>query len=75
MTRPSCAMCSSVGRMVPSKTRLVASKTAVSRFDSVSSGPTMRKFVGFSLTMSRSSAPATRVAWFISAAGFLTSTA
>ena len=46
MTRPVGAWCSSVARISPIQTRSVASKTASSRLDDVSSGPTRRKVDG-----------------------------
>ena len=69
------AMFSSVGRIVPVKTRSVTSKTASRRFELVSSGPTIRKFRGFSSMMSRRKPPAIRVASASSVPGFFTSIA
>ena len=75
MTRPPGARCSSVGRVSAIQTRSVASKTASSRFDAVSSGPKIRNVLGLLRMTSRSHVPSTRVASLVAVAGDATSTA
>ena len=75
MTRPSGESASSVGSISASHARPVASKTALRRLESVSSGPNSRKFVGFFAITSRRNTPRTRVASAVSVPGRETSTA
>ena len=55
-------------------TRDVTERTSPSRFDSVSSGPKSRKFVGLRMTTSRRKRPSTLVASLDAVAGRSTST-
>ena len=75
ITRPSGARWLSPGMISPSKTRFVASNTASSRLDDVSSGPISRKFDGLALITSRSQVPSTRVDSARTPPGLGTSTA
>ena len=75
MTRPSGARWSSPGRRRGCHARSVASKTAFSRLDAVSSGPMIRNVYGFARMTSRRNAPSTRVASLEVRAGASTVTA
>ena len=77
ITPPSGERCSSVGRSGSTRTRSVASKSAPSRFDAVSSGPITRKFLlsALSFITSRKNCPITRVASASTVAGLGTATA
>jgi len=74
MTRPWGARWSSVSRTGSAHVRSVASNTGPSRFDAVSSGPTMRNDRGLARTTSRSQAAATFVASLIVEPGRSTAT-
>ena len=64
-----------MGSSSASHARGLASNTACSRFDAVSSGPNRRNVSGFARITSRSISPSTRVASLVVVPGDGTSTA
>ena len=77
MTRPSGARWSSPSRRSAIQARSVASKSALSRLEAVSSGPKTRKLASPALARmtSRSQPPSTRVASLLVVPGASTATA